>query len=129
MLLGINEGLVVNNPEKLELIEKFAKEENILEVLEKRKLLKKQRKSMYKPQTFAYAPPPPPMPPPPKQDVPNLIIKKSPKPDSDVTDSKKQPGDMFEMIRSGSFHLRPVDKVLMVRVSHLSRLDIQMITF
>jgi hypothetical protein len=107
---------VVNNPEKLEVIEKFAKEENLLGQMEKRKQLKKQMKSMEKPQTFAYAPPPPPMPAPPIIAVSAPILKKSPKPDSDVTDgqAKREPGDMFEAIRSGSFHLRPVDKQLMV---------------
>ena len=84
--------------------------------MEKRKQMKKQMKSMEKPQTFAYAPPPPPMPPPPTIAVSAPILKKSPKLDRDVTDSKtkKEPGDMFEAIRSGSFHLRPVDKELLV---------------
>lgn len=115
-LAGINEGLVVNNPEKLEVIEKFAKEENLLGQMEKRKQLKRQMKSMEKPQTFAYAPPPPPMPAPPIISVNAPILRKSPKPDSDVTDglTKKGP-DMFEAIRSGSFHLRPVDKQLMMQ--------------
>eukprot|EP00092_Neocalanus_flemingeri_P007841 GFUD01008462.1.p1 GENE.GFUD01008462.1~~GFUD01008462.1.p1 ORF type:complete len:384 (+),score=140.47 GFUD01008462.1:95-1246(+) len=114
-LAGVNEGLVVNNPEKLEVIEKFAKDENLLEAMEKRKRLKKQFKSQDKPQTFAYAPPPPPMPPPPKAAESVPILKISPKPDRDLTDSKKQPADMFEMIRSGSFHLRPVDKEMMIK--------------
>ena len=114
-LAGINEGLIVNNPERLEVVEKFAKEENLLGVMEKRKQLKKQMKSMEKPQTFAYAPPPPPLPPPPKIAI-NVPIKKSPKQKGDTNDgqAKKEPSDMFEAIRSGSFHLRPVDKELMV---------------
>ena len=86
---------MVNNPEKLEVIEKFAKEENLLGQMEKRKQLKKQMKSMEKPQTFAYAPPPPPMPAPPIISVNAPILRKSPKPDTDVTDglTKKGPGN------------------------------------
>jgi len=73
-LAGINEGLVVNNPEKLEVIEKFAQEEDLLKVMEKRKQLKKKMKSMEKPETFAYAPPPPPLPPPPTISVSAPIV-------------------------------------------------------
>merc|ERR1712029_1210105 len=64
-LAGIKpDSLNSDAPEKLEIVEKFANDNNVLELMNKREEKKKKRKMMNL-QKIAHAPPPPPPPPPP----------------------------------------------------------------
>ena len=69
-LAGITEAMVLNDPSKLEMVEKFANEHHIPDMMEKRKEEKKKRRpTLAKPTVYIPAPAPPPLPPPPSVDI------------------------------------------------------------
>jgi len=118
-LAGITEAMVLNDPSKLKMVEKFANEHHIPDMMEKRKEEKKKRRpSLAKPTVYIPAPAPPPLPPPPNVDITDnrklVITKRSEAEKSAAVGVQKEGKDMMEMIRSGSIKLKKVDREAML---------------
>jgi len=109
-IAGLDSDQIVQSPEKLAVVEKFANEKNIQQIMEQREERKKKKKEEKTVKVFSPPPPPPPAPPV-ASSTPTKIPTKLKKTESLTVPERsmnKNTMDWREAITSGSVQLKPI---------------------